>query len=108
MGYSYPLDFSQVLFRFIFAVFCAILSLMANLIGSALRKARREANLKQQDLASLLGVSPAFVNQIETGQRHLPLKHYAALPLPIRDAVIDAAKGDLRDRIAWLDQIGRE
>ncbi len=89
-------------------VFRAIFGSMKNLIGAALRKARREANLKQKDLASVLGLSPQFLSEIEHGGRRLPEDRYALLPHPIRDAVIDAAKGELRDQIARLEQIRKE
>ncbi len=77
-------------------------------IGDALRKARLAANVRQRDLAAFLAISQAFLSDIEKGRRSLPVERYALLPEPIRSAVIDAAKGKLRDRISRLDQIGRE
>ncbi len=81
---------------------------MTQQIGDALRKARLAANLRQKDLAKLLAIAPSFLSDIEKGRRPLPEERYASLPAPIRDAVIDAAKGEIRDRIAWLDRIGKE
>jgi transcriptional regulator with XRE-family HTH domain len=62
----------------------------------------------QQDVAGALGVSQAFINDIEHGRRELGEKHYAKLPATIREAVIAAAKADLRDRIKRLDRIGKD
>jgi hypothetical protein len=49
-----------------------------------------------------------LINQIERGKRALAERHYEKLPPLIRDAVIDAVKGDLRDRIARLNSIGKD
>ncbi len=77
-------------------------------IAGAFRQARIAAKLTQESVALALGVSQPFVFDVEHGRRPLAEKYYAKLPAPIRDAVIDAAKGELRDRIARLDQIGKE
>ncbi len=77
-------------------------------ISDALRAARIAAGITQQELADLLGVTQAFVSHMEVGRRALPVERYAALPGLIRDAVIDAAKGELRDQLLRLDSIGKE
>ncbi len=81
--------------------------LMGQKIGSALRTARLAANVRQKDLAKFLAISQAFLSDIEKGRRRLPVERYASLPAPIRDAVIDAAKGELRDQISMLDQLAK-
>jgi transcriptional regulator with XRE-family HTH domain len=77
-------------------------------IPDALRQARRATGMTQARLAAELGVSQALINQIERGKRALAERHYEKLPPLIRDAVIDAVKGDLRDRIARLNSIGKD
>jgi len=77
-------------------------------VGPALRKARLTANLPQQEIAARLGISKAFLNDIESGRRPLPEEYYRALPEPLRDAVVDAAVRELMDRVRRLARIGKE
>ena len=78
-----------------------------SLITETLRAARIAAKLKQGDLAKALGISQAFVCDIEHGRRELGEQHFEKLPEAIRSAVVKAAKADLRDRIKRLAQIGK-
>ena len=39
-------------------------------LGDRLRKAREQAGLKQEEMADILGVSPATISNWEKGQRH--------------------------------------
>ena len=60
-------------------------------VTDALKAARQQAGLSQRQLAEVLGLSPAFINDIEHGRRQLGEQHYAKLPEPIRTAVFNAA-----------------
>ena len=56
-----------------------------------LREARREAGLRQQDVAHRLGVPQSFVSKIESGERRLDVVELrrvcAAIGLPLADFV---------------------
>jgi predicted transcriptional regulator len=76
-------------------------------ITDALRKARVAAKIKQGDLADALGISQAFLSDIERARRELPEQHYEKLPEPVRAAVIKAAKAELREGLRKLDLMGK-
>lgn len=76
-------------------------------ITDALREARVAAKMKQRDLAIALGITQAFLSDIEHGRRELGEQHYEKLPEAIRTAVIKAAKAELRERLRKLDRIGK-
>lgn len=71
-------------------------------ITEALRAARLAAKLKQGDLAKALGISQAFLSDIEHGRRELGEQHYEKLPDAIRSVVVEAAIADLLDRVSRL------
>lgn len=52
-------------------------------IVAALTEARREAKLRQVDLAKLLGWQQAYVSRYETGERSLSVDEYVAVALAI-------------------------
>jgi transcriptional regulator with XRE-family HTH domain len=69
-------------------------------VTDALKAARQQAGLSQRQLAEVLGLSPAFINDIEHGRRELGERHYEKLPQPIRAAVMKAVVTDLQERTA--------
>jgi predicted transcriptional regulator len=71
-------------------------------VTDALRSARKEAGIRQRALASMLGITPQFLADIERGRRELMRRHYANLPDQIRRKVIAAAIDEYRDAIAEL------
>lgn len=66
-----------------------------NSVTEAFLRARRAAGLSQRSLAKLLGVTPQFLCRVECGVKPLPRERYPLLPVPIRNAVIDAAIAEL-------------
>lgn len=52
-------------------------------IVAALTEARREAKLRQVDLAKRLGWQQAYVSRYETGERSLSVDEYVAVALAI-------------------------
>lgn len=74
-------------------------------VTDALKEARQQAGLSQRQLAAVLDLSPAFINDIEHGRREFGERHYEKLPEPIRSSVVKAALADLRERGERLRQI---
>jgi len=67
--------------------------------------ARLEARIPQRELATMLGISSAFLSSIEQARNgaRLPPYLYEKLPTVIRNAVIDAAIVELRVEIDKLE-----
>jgi len=86
-------------------------------LAGAVRKARQAANLKQEELADLMGTSTTTVSDIETGKRELTVerlyevaKHTGRSPWELL-ADAGAVEPSARDRLAAaadLDAEGRE
>jgi transcriptional regulator with XRE-family HTH domain len=80
------------------------LALLRGLIGAEVRRARVALAFDQEDLASLVGISPSYLSQIENG-REVPLstlKRIArALELPLSALLLDAKNGGTVD--AFID-----
>lgn len=57
-------------------------------ITDTLRSARLAAGLSQREVAKALGITPQYLADLERGRRELPAARYAALPDPIREAVV--------------------
>jgi transcriptional regulator with XRE-family HTH domain len=71
----------------------------------ALRNARIFEGLTQREIANALGVSTAFVNDLEHGRRELGRRHFVNLPPGVRQWVVDAAIADLEASIEELRQM---
>ena len=71
-------------------------------ITETLRIKRLAARIPQIELAARLGVSNAFLCQIETGRRELPARLYRELPDEIRPAVVGAAIRELEHKALLL------
>lgn len=82
---------------------CYLLSVSR--ITDALRGARIAAKIKQKDLAEMLGITQAFLSDIERGRRELPEQHYEKLPPPIRRAVTKAVVVELQERLVRARQL---
>jgi hypothetical protein len=84
-------------------------SLLSNIglspVSAALRKARIEAGLSLRQVSEGLGISQAFLSDIEHGRRELHEKHYETLPDQIRKAVVEAAIGEIEERIRELERL---
>ncbi len=76
-------------------------------VTDALKAARQKAGLSQRQFAEAIGLSPAFINDLEHGRRELGEKHYEKLPQPIRAAVMKAVVADLQERLARARQLMR-
>lgn len=49
------------------------------LVGMNIARARKNANLSQEELAGLAGYSPLFLGQLERGERAVTLEHVYAI-----------------------------
>lgn len=76
---------------------------MSNLIGEAMRQARKEARLTQIQLASVLNITHFVVNRIEKGHQPLPDILIPLLPVSVREAVIRAC---VKEHEAAIDTLG--
>lgn len=79
-----------------------------------LRKARRVAGLRQEDVAHLMGMSSTSVSRLERGQRRPSLVQIVTLSLIFGRSfesffatTMEEVKGDLRRRILSLPEVGR-
>lgn len=64
-------------------------------IVAALTEARREAKLRQVDLAERLGWQQAYISRYETGQRSLSVDEYVAVALAIGIDPVDLLRRTL-------------
>ena len=71
--------------------------------GSALRKCREQAGVTQRQFARELGITPAYLCQVERGVRPVPRTFYGKLPREIRNQVIDAAILELSEEADELN-----
>ena len=78
--------------------------MMSN-VTKALSGARVEAGMSMRALAKTLGVSVAFLSQIEAGRARFPFTRIADLPNGIRGPVIDAAQAELMEQADRLEQM---
>jgi transcriptional regulator with XRE-family HTH domain len=76
-------------------------------VTDALRAARKDAGLSQRQLAEVLRLSPAFINDLEHGRRECGEKHYEKLPASMRATVMKAVVADLQERLARARRLMR-
>lgn len=74
-------------------------------IGFALRAGRIAAGLEQAKIAEILGLSPQFICDVESGRRSLNPAHFAKLPEPVRRSVVVAAIGNLEVELKALREL---
>jgi DNA-binding XRE family transcriptional regulator len=73
-------------------------------VADTLRMSRLEARISQRALAKTIGISSAYLCQVETGVHTLSPRWYPLLPEPVRTAVI-AAK--IREHEAAIIELRR-
>jgi transcriptional regulator with XRE-family HTH domain len=73
-------------------------------IGQALREGRLAQGLTQRDLGEMLGITQAYLSDIEQDRRALGEKHFKRLPDPIKAAVLTAEKQELLAKIEAIDR----
>jgi transcriptional regulator with XRE-family HTH domain len=73
-------------------------------IGRALREGRTAQGLTQRDLGEMLGITQAYLSDIEQDRRALGEKHFKRLPDPIKAAVLTAEKQELLAKIEAIDR----
>ena len=71
-------------------------------VGEALRSARIVAGLTQRQIAECLGVTTAFISDIENGRRVLGEKYVPLLPDHVRPSVVAAIVAEHQTAIARL------
>jgi len=71
-------------------------------VSAVLRGARLRAGLAQREVARHLGISPAYLSDIEHGRRALGIRHIGKLPAELRGPVADALVKDREAEIAAI------
>ena len=77
-------------------------------VGEALRAARIDAGIMQQDLASLLKISQWTLNRVEHGTRSFEIAWLELLPASIRTAVAEVIEPQLRRQHEHVRQFTQE
>lgn len=74
-------------------------------VTEALRSARLSANLTQRQVACEMGISGAYLNDLEHGRRDLPLWRIKTIPPAMRPVVAAAAISERYEEIAKLEEL---
>lgn len=74
-------------------------------VGTTLRHARMALGITQVELARSMGISPAFLNDIEYGRKALGEKYLEHLPDGIREPVVRALRAEIAVRDERLSRL---
>lgn len=75
-------------------------------LGTALAAARKAIGMRQQALATLLGISSQYLCDIEMGRKVFPEALVPLLPETLRPVVVERLVAEHKRRIAALRQKG--
>lgn len=79
-------------------------------IGTVIAEARKAAGLQQKDVALALGISPAYLSDIEGNRRAFSADRLPNLPAPIREKVAEALVAwhymQIEEFSRWLPRVG--
>ena len=80
-------------------------SIPAKTIGEVLREAREAADLRQGELANMLGISRWTQNRLESGHGYFRMEWLRLLPAAMREPVVTAIQALYEAEVEALDPL---